>query len=69
VIDFELGGGTVGSGGVREAVIRIECMMSESNEEKWSSLIRAIHSRSSCVAEPELTSPASSVSSSGVGKV
>lgn len=43
-------------------------MISESNEEKWSSLIRAIHS-SSLVARPKLISPAFSTSTSGVEKV
>jgi len=67
-MDFELGGGAVGSSDVREAVRRIECMTSESNEEKWSSLIRAIHSSSS-VARPKLTSPAFSMSIFGVEEV
>jgi len=67
-MDFELDGGTVGSSDVREAVRRIECMMSESNEEKWSSLIRAIHSSSS-VARPGLRSPVFSTSISGMEKV
>jgi len=49
-------------------VRRIECMMSESNEEKWSSLIRAIHSSSS-VARPGLRSPVFSTSISGMEKV
>ena len=64
-MDFELGGGMVGSSDVREAVRRIECMTSESSEEKWSSLIRAIHSSSS-VARSKLASPVFSMLISGV---